>query len=487
MIQNPHTAGKLVLAGSIRVFLAEALIVPTGLATVVFLTRRLGPEDYGFFALSAAIVIWIEIAISSLFSRSTVQLVSQSREWSPVGSTVIRAQLAIGSVCTLLLWLFAHPMSRLFDAPQMALYIRLFALDIPFFTLAVAHRDIMTGVGRFGARARTTAMRWVGRLFLIVLLVELGLSVSGAILGSVGASGLELLLCRRYIRPSLWLPNSFPLRQLILYSLPLSFLAVSMQAYGKMDLILFKILGGTAEQAGMYSAAQNLSIVPGLVSASLSPVLQSSIGNLMKTGENDSAMQIVGYALRCVVWLLPFAAMTAGAASEIVTLIYGAQYSPASSILALLIFAALAWLIISTASAILIASGKPGWPFKIIGPTVPVAFLAYLLLIPRLGPMGAATVTAFFSVTSAVFFISAVCRIWKLASLAGTLLKSTGVSVLTLFLAMIWPTPGFFVLIKIAGISLLILCSLFLLREIGKVEIAFLGSLLSNRRNRVPV
>jgi hypothetical protein len=38
-------AGRHLLDGTVRVFLAEALMLPTGLLTVAVLTRRLGPHD----------------------------------------------------------------------------------------------------------------------------------------------------------------------------------------------------------------------------------------------------------------------------------------------------------------------------------------------------------------------------------------------------------------------------------------------------------
>lgn len=37
--------GGRMIDGTARVFLAEALLVPTGLLTVAYLTRRLGPSD----------------------------------------------------------------------------------------------------------------------------------------------------------------------------------------------------------------------------------------------------------------------------------------------------------------------------------------------------------------------------------------------------------------------------------------------------------
>jgi O-antigen/teichoic acid export membrane protein len=49
--------GCHMLGGTIRVFLAEALLLPTGLLTTAYVTRKLGPEGYGLFVLAATLVL----------------------------------------------------------------------------------------------------------------------------------------------------------------------------------------------------------------------------------------------------------------------------------------------------------------------------------------------------------------------------------------------------------------------------------------------
>jgi len=48
------------LDGTIRVFLAEVLFLPSGLLTAAFLNRRLGPEGYGMFTKATTLVAWLD-------------------------------------------------------------------------------------------------------------------------------------------------------------------------------------------------------------------------------------------------------------------------------------------------------------------------------------------------------------------------------------------------------------------------------------------
>ncbi len=51
--------GVQVARGAVTIFLANALLLPTGFITAIFLAHKLGPVDYGFFALVSSLVLWI--------------------------------------------------------------------------------------------------------------------------------------------------------------------------------------------------------------------------------------------------------------------------------------------------------------------------------------------------------------------------------------------------------------------------------------------
>jgi O-antigen/teichoic acid export membrane protein len=472
-------AGRHMLDGTLRVFVAEALILPTGLLTVIFLTRRLGPDGYGLFTLSAAIVTWIETGISALFSRASIKFISETPDWGPVGTTVLRLYLAASCIAGLILFFMAGPAADLLNAPFLRDALRLFAIDIPLFCLSRAYRNILTGFGKYRQRAVVGMGRWLSRLALIILLVEIGFSVSGAIMGSIGASLLELCISRLYIQPSLSNPSPFPVKKLMTYALPLSLFALSTLFLNKIDLVLLKILGGTISQAGIYAAAVNLAVVPGIFSLSFSPLLLSTLGHLLASGQEDAARKLGRDSLRGVLWLLPFAGMTAGAASEIVVAIFGKAYFSGAPLLALLIFSALAWLIISVCTAILTACGKPHWPVLLIAPVVPLAFVGHLLLIPRLGPLGASMVTTFTSLTGALAALWAVFRVWRIFPPAVTFLRSLLICGLAFLIAQFWPASSLFLLIKIPAIMLAIIVSFLISGELSRDEFAFAKSLMT--------
>ena len=65
--------------GALGVFLAEALILPSGFVTAMYLTRRLGPANYGLFSVAASAAASVAWTASSLFARATVKFVSEAQ------------------------------------------------------------------------------------------------------------------------------------------------------------------------------------------------------------------------------------------------------------------------------------------------------------------------------------------------------------------------------------------------------------------------
>jgi hypothetical protein len=87
--------GQKIVGGTIWVFLAEALLLPTGILTAAVLTRRLGPEGYGLLTIAATLIGWIGWSITSVFTRTTIKFVSEADDWRSIGAAVLRLHLLL--------------------------------------------------------------------------------------------------------------------------------------------------------------------------------------------------------------------------------------------------------------------------------------------------------------------------------------------------------------------------------------------------------
>jgi O-antigen/teichoic acid export membrane protein len=445
--------GLGLLGGTAAIFLAEALILPTGFITAVFLARRLGPADYGLFALASMIIVFVEWCCTAIYSATAVKFISEAGpQWRSVAAAVGRLYLLTGALAAAMLELLAGPLAQLLSEPTMAAHLRLFALDIPIACLSSANINVLLGRGFFRKRAAVSAGRWLSRLLLIILCVEAGFAVAGAIAGTIGASLVELAVSWYLVRPRLFAPSSFPARKLWGFAVPLFLNALCLRLF-RLDMFALKALGAAAAQVGFYGAATNLSIPPSLLSASLSPSLLSTLSGLLGEGETERAGQIGGTAMRSVFWLLPFAALAAGSSAEIVRFIYGPTFLPAGPLLSLLIFGAVGMHAVSVANALLTAGHRPGLNLLLTAPLVPLSVAGYLLLIPVLGGLGAALVMAGGACLAGFGSIALVCRVWRVPWPVGDALKCLVCSAAAYGAAVAWPAPGAMVVLKLGVIA----------------------------------
>jgi O-antigen/teichoic acid export membrane protein len=472
----PATPARRVLAGGVRVFLAESLLIPTGLLTAAYLARRLGPEGYGIFMVAAALVAWVEWSLTAVFSRASVKFVAEAVDWRPIGSTIVSAHLALATAAAALVWALAEPAASLLGTPALAGLLRLFALDIPPFCLAQAHRNILIGIGDFSERALAAAARWVSRLLLVVLLVELGLSVEGAILGSIGASLIELAVCRIFVRPAFSARAALQVGRLWGYVAPLLLSTLALRLYDRLDLLALTALGGTPEQAGHYGAAQNLSILPNLFALSFAPLLLATLTRAFRDDEHPAARRLGRGAMRGVLLLIPFAGLGAGAAPEIVGLVFGPAFAPAAPLIPPLLFAAVALVMVAVTTAILIAAGRPGVTVACTAPLPVLAAIGYLLFIPRYGSQGAALVTLVGAMLAALALVAMVYRECRILPPAGTMVRSGVVCAGAYAAAVLWPASGALALPELGTIAAGIVLALLVAGEFTSEELATVRS-----------
>src|SRR5215471_18928292 len=107
MASAATSPGRHLVDGTVRLFLAEALVFPTGLITAAFLTRRLHPSGYGVFTLAAVVIAWLEWIPPALFSRTAVKFVSEAQDSADVATAVLRLYLGTGAAIVALVWILA--------------------------------------------------------------------------------------------------------------------------------------------------------------------------------------------------------------------------------------------------------------------------------------------------------------------------------------------------------------------------------------------
>jgi O-antigen/teichoic acid export membrane protein len=307
--------------------------------------------------------------------------------------------------------------------------------------------------------------------------------VTGAILGTLGASLTALLVTRMYVRPPLWGRGAVAIPGLWRYAVPLFLGATATQLFSRLDLFMVKAMVGAPGEAGFYAAAQNMAIAPGLLAAAFSPLLLSALSGLVRDGKDGEVRSLIDHAFRLMLVVLPFVGITAAAAPDLAALVYGGPFVLAGPAAGVLFFAATALFIASVTAAIITALGRPTLALALSAPLVPLALAAHLVVIPRFGLVGAAAVTAVFAWIAAASGVLAVARLARVRLPLSGWLRIIAITIAASVLSHAWRTPTAWLVVELPVMAAGVLASLWAWGAITAADIAVARSLISRPRS----
>lgn len=377
---------------TVAVFLAEGVALPAGLLLAAMLSRSLGVDGYGSYGLAASIVVGIEFLISAAYNRISIQLLSDVRDGSTYVPAVLRHYFFTALLALAGILLLANAIETLLSAPGLARALQWLSLDLPLFALAQAQRSILTANGQYSGRAAAIAVRWCGRVGITWLLLRSGFGLAGALWAWPLASIAELVAMRRLPLRELWRRGA-PQRWIWREGWSPFLFAAGQRLMERMDLLMLEAYGAAGFTAGIYVAAQNLAILPGLFGASLSPVLLAAMTHEHIAGRSEASRQAGDSALRATISLWPVAAIFHVCGRDLARFLFGEPFGPAGGLLGWLVAGSVGMAISGVVVSIAGAQGKhrlSAWF------SLPCALSTAVLLsiaVPRFSMQGAAIVT----------------------------------------------------------------------------------------------
>ena len=448
---------RIVARSALVPLLIDGLFMPTGLAAVIYLAHRLGPSEFAVVALAQAIIAPVAWAVTLPFAGALSRLVAHDAVWQQRVMPLLGRQLLVALAAVLLLWLAADVLATATALPALAPALRLFAVEVPLLALARLYGNLCASFGLTRLRARGNIGRMLARPFLIVLLVESGLGIQGALLGTLGVSVIHLAIIMPGVQHVARSPR--PANHLAGTAISLAHDAVMLyqRVIERLDLVMLAAFGGGAfatQSLGIYAVAQFLPIPP----VTIADALLASLRSHRPPPEAQAAAY--NAVLRVAVAPLPFAALAAGAAPEIISLLFGAQYRPGAPLLAILCLAAALLIMAHACLAILGTRDKPTHTLMLFGGLVPAALALQILGILTAQAIGAALATLATAACTATVTLLLLRRAFPLRLPLATWTSCALLGVVVYLLAALWPTPGLWVVGKLTLLALLLLFAL---------------------------
>lgn len=380
------------------------------LALAVALGRIIGPEDYGRYGLGVALgviaVPLTDLGMTPFVTRETARL---GVAGDPLATRVARvrafATIAATAVVALATWLVV-------DDERTALAIVLVVASASLDGLAQFGFGYFQGREHMGMQARLTSLaslaRSIGGIALALatgslVAVLVWLIVAGAA-QAVAASRAMRRATGRLATPTAW--RSLPWRTILAMGAMTVFVAITQRA----DAVILGLLRGEAD-VGLYTAAfaimGGLQIIPWTAAVAMGPVFA-------RTFDSDRAAFARTWSdgLRTVLLTsLPIALLVALLSEPLIARLFGAAFSDAGPVLAILIWSVPLAGLATIAAAALRGARHERWLTSIIGAGTAANVALNLWAIDRFGATGAAAVNAGTELLLVVLLGAAIVRL----------------------------------------------------------------------------
>jgi O-antigen/teichoic acid export membrane protein len=390
---------SLVARGVVQGVLGRGLNYVFAYLATVILARRLGPAAYGVYGVIISVLIWIEQTARFTIPPAAAKLIPEDGNRA---ATVQQTALVLGATLFALLfvvlWVAAEPLAAVFGLSDGgALLFRIAALDLPLFGLYAVYRGVLQGHHDFLALSIAEALYAAVKLAGVVLFLGLWLSVASALAANAVASAAALLFVMSRISIGLRRPSTDVVRPLVRFALPLGLYMLALQTITQLDLWLLTALSGdrNADTVGLYVAARNIAVVPGVVLMVVSDVLLPSLSRAFAAADAGVSRAYLQGAVRFLgILIAPAALLLMVGADDVMSLLYSADFRAGGSYLRVLVLYAVALPFIDLFASALSARGEPYRGGLTLGLVIPIAAALNVVLIGSQGAMGAAYASA---------------------------------------------------------------------------------------------
>lgn len=369
----------------------------------IFLARYLGAGDLGLYTLSFTVYSFGMLLSAFGIGAALVKYIAEFKEDTLRTNLMVSSgsitTFLIGCVFGLILYVCSAPIAHIFfDMPELEGLLRIVAIAFPFIALSKATLGFLNGLRRMRLFAFINIAQNVLTIILTIALVLGGYGLTGAVSALVLPIVLLSLFSLFSIRKSLARPTLTQYRPAIKMLLAFGIYAVLINGMG---LILFytdSIMLGyflTDVSVGLYAVAIVLAQAIRLPSSAIQMITTPTIATYWGKGEIDRIEDLINRIMKyTAAFIIPACFLVAFLAHEIITLIFGAEFVPAVFPLQILVIGTVLGAIAASVGTTLGSTAYLNTAFKLTSITVVANIILNLLLIPRLGIIGAAIATS---------------------------------------------------------------------------------------------
>jgi O-antigen/teichoic acid export membrane protein len=380
--------------GTRQLFVARCCLFASAYVVAAILARKLGSTDYGVYGVVISVLLWLEMVANAGVPGATARLLAAERH--DAGDVERSSRAILLSISVLLLvaiWFLAPAIASLMRIPDGATVFRIAALDLPFAALYASYDGILYGRRQFGTLARALVFFACVKVGGILALMVFGITVERVLAVTVASTcALSAILAFR-CRINGVFPRWNVVRDVAVLAVPLALFLIAGQVLVNLDLwSLQSLWQGGGEVVGQYVAAANLARILMVVPAAQAGVLFASVAWALSSHRSSQARRHIQEAARfALIIAVGVNVVLSWDAADVLSLLFSSPYAGGQPFLRMLLVGFGLFALLDVFATALIAAGRQWFVSLAMASIVPIVWLTNYLLIPRLGPLGAAT------------------------------------------------------------------------------------------------
>lgn len=388
--------GQGVGRNALFLLIAKAVTIGLGFFMVVYLARTLGDENYGKYVFAGAytsfFMILSDLGLGNLTTRHLARDKASADAYlgTMVALRLCLALVSLGMAYLILVMLRYPP-----DIRTIVCILLIGRLLIGTFGFLYVH--VFEGYEQMQYITLLDSLKKATDLFIAVGVLSLGFGLVELMIGFVASETIHLAIAwgfgryrlgirvRPTIQPGQWGP-------LIRAALPFALLLAFMTVLMSTDIVMLEKMRSDVE-VGWYGAAtrlvSTLSIIPMMVGTAMFP----AASRLYRVSIDEVRHLFLRVLRPLLLVCIPVGVGTSILALDIVFLLYGLEYLPASDALRILIWSAALNFLTLPMIFLLTATDRQTYGMYAMGASALVNVACNLILIPRFGITGAAVTT----------------------------------------------------------------------------------------------
>jgi O-antigen/teichoic acid export membrane protein len=402
-----YLAGLESVGAAATVRLVAALLnAVCAVAFVAVAVRLLGTSSYGLIAYFVSIVVLVTGLSRAGWGTATTHAVAAA-EGEPERRRVGRAAMMLSIAASVLgvaviLAMIPSGTHGLDPGSRVLLVAGLVALLVGM-NAATAASSVARGLGRAVESETPQLLIAVVRLLVLVAIAATGSRSVGSVSMALAAAGLAGVACsaaiaRRYVQTDIReraAPDTARIGLLLRASVPFVMQGLAIMAIARFDVV---VLGLTAARAsvGQYEGTLRVTerlvqLVPFVLSAQYLPVATA----LWRDGRRDAFGQLYRTMTGASYWAtFPIVVALASFPEPLLHLLYGNDFPVRPELVWVLLAGFLPQAVLATSWTALASTGERRALVRVSALTFVVMLVSAVVLIPWMGPMGAAAATS---------------------------------------------------------------------------------------------